>query len=323
MRSSEGQRPGSTRRAFTLTELLVVIAVIAILIALLLPAVQAAREAARKVHCRNNLKQLGLALHNYANQHRDHLPAWIPAAFDGAGKPFAGGSEVLYWRYFSWRSTILPFQEQGALYDGIDFSRPPTDSKNQPVLGHLLPIYQCPSTDGYPRMIDGFGEGAIPRPRAAALDYSGSRGFGGKGYSPGVWSGTNSESDFNYDTPSVVRFREVIAPPRLASIEDGLSNTMLIFEQAAKPVVIRDDQRDLTQPLTLGAWLTSEVGHFESSFGINQWNFWQIYSEHPGLSHILLCDGAVRAVGDGATPQFLDSLVTRAGGEVVDISKLQ
>jgi prepilin-type N-terminal cleavage/methylation domain-containing protein len=317
------------RRAFTLVEVLVAIAIIGVLIALLLPAVQAAREAARKVQCRNNLKQIGLALHNYANQHREHLPAWISASFDAAGRRVSPVLDIK-WQQYSWRSTLLPFHEEQSLYDRLDLSRAPLDPKNQPVLAHSLPIYQCPSTDGYPRMIDGFGAGRRPRPPAAALDYSGNFGHAKAGQ--GAWAGINTETDWDYDTSSNVLLREWVAPPRLANIEDGLSNTVLVFEQAAKPLWIQTlldvhrppERRELLlEPFECGAWLTSEVGGFGWAEGFNLDNYFSLYSDHPGLVHILMCDGAVRVVREGTSPHVIGSIMTRAGGEVVDISKLQ
>jgi prepilin-type N-terminal cleavage/methylation domain-containing protein len=124
-------------RAFTLIELLVVIAIIAILIALLLPAVQQAREAARRTQCKNNLKQMGLALHNYHDVHNT-LP---PQAIYG----YWNGSAHLP-RHHTWISLLLPYFEQAALYNQINFSTP---AWGQPhVTGNLLPALLCPSDTG-------------------------------------------------------------------------------------------------------------------------------------------------------------------------------
>lgn len=120
------------RRAFTLIELLVVIAIIAILIALLLPAVQQAREAARRTQCRNNLKQIGLALHLYHDEYRSFPPAYT---VDETGQPL-----------HSWRTLILPFIDQQQLYDSIDLSKPWDDPANAEAFQTAVPPYICPST---------------------------------------------------------------------------------------------------------------------------------------------------------------------------------
>ena len=108
-----------SRRGFTLVELLVVIAIIGILVALLLPAVQAAREAARRMQCSNNLKQLGLACHNYSDVHKRLPWNWDPA---WGGNPEPRGQVPPYLNQpFSWIVAALPFLEQQPLYDQIDF----------------------------------------------------------------------------------------------------------------------------------------------------------------------------------------------------------
>ena len=124
-------------RAFTLIELLVVIAIIAILIALLLPAVQQAREAARRTQCKNNLKQMSLALHNYHDVHNKLPPQAIYGHWDGtANVP----------RHHTWISMMLPYIEQANMYSQINFSAP---AWGQPhVTGNLLPALLCPSDTG-------------------------------------------------------------------------------------------------------------------------------------------------------------------------------
>ena len=131
-------------RGFTLVELLVVIAIIGVLLALLLPAVQAAREAARRAQCSNNLKQIGLAVHSYADINRK-LPAggiWNPA---GQGK----GSALVH---------LLPFVEEKSIFDAFDFKKLNTDGSFYPGTATLIgstaiPTYICPSDDGNPSVV--------------------------------------------------------------------------------------------------------------------------------------------------------------------------
>lgn len=141
-------KPGQVRRrqrAFTLIELLVVIAIIAVLIALLLPAVQQAREAARRTQCKNNLKQLGLALHNY---HDTFLR--FPAAMWFSN--FPTGNLIGYQQSNgatqhgpSWLVTMLPYFDQAPLYNQVNFSRSMGDPANAAVVSQNLPAVQCPS----------------------------------------------------------------------------------------------------------------------------------------------------------------------------------
>ncbi len=132
------------RVAFTLVELLVTIAIIGILVALLLPAVQAAREAARRMQCTNNLKQMGLALHNYESTHRTFPPAFISrttGVWSGNGNspiPEVGPG----WSLFA---MILPQLEQANLHSTIRFGTPITDPLNQVARSTRIREYQCPS----------------------------------------------------------------------------------------------------------------------------------------------------------------------------------
>ena len=139
------------RRGFTLIELLVVIAIIAILISLLLPAVQQAREAARRTQCKNNLKQLGLALHNYHDVHRRFpagyfsyptsngaAPAWAqldPNTWDGAPG-------------WSWAAMLLPFLDQGNVTKAVDFDQPVWDAGHRDAIATRLTVFLCPSSSG-------------------------------------------------------------------------------------------------------------------------------------------------------------------------------
>ena len=125
------------RRGFTLIELLVVIAIIAILIALLLPAVQQAREAARRTQCKNNMRQIGIGLHNYHDVHLTFPSGWIGVA--GGVPNFEGESG------FAWGTMILPYVEQPALYNSINFHESMISSNNLPKLKQELSVFVCPS----------------------------------------------------------------------------------------------------------------------------------------------------------------------------------
>ena len=127
------------RRGFTLIELLVVIAIIAILVALLLPAVQQAREAARRSSCKNNLKQIGLALHNYHDTHRVFPPGQIRGRNPSTGVECGNG--------FSWGAMLLPFLEESAVYDGLDFTIGPFIGSNKTFINSLagFDFARCPS----------------------------------------------------------------------------------------------------------------------------------------------------------------------------------
>ncbi len=120
------------RLAFTLVELLTVIAIIGILVGLLLPAVQMVRESARRAACQNNIRQLGLALENYHAVHNRYPHGW-----NAEGGPGHSG--------WSWLAYSLPFLEQTPIYEQIDFSTRLTDSRFENLLGHRMEFLFCPS----------------------------------------------------------------------------------------------------------------------------------------------------------------------------------
>lgn len=131
---------GSRPRGFTLVELLVVIAIIGVLVALLLPAIQAAREAARRNSCLNNLKQLGIALHGYHDANGEFPPS---VQFD----PAEGDPSIVTTRYKNWLIEILPYIEQGPLFERFDYSMPISDIVNREPRGVRIASLICPSED--------------------------------------------------------------------------------------------------------------------------------------------------------------------------------
>ena len=136
-------RSGRRSPGFTLVELLVVIAIIGILIALLLPAVQAAREAARRAQCSNNMKQIGLAFHNYHDTYRTFpLPTNVSLLSTGG----LGTSH-------SWSLSILPFIEQTSIYDTYNLNLSCWDPVNEAAVDTAIPGYVCPSTPNGDRTI--------------------------------------------------------------------------------------------------------------------------------------------------------------------------
>lgn len=190
------------RRGFTLIELLVVIAIIAVLIALLLPAVQAAREAARRVQCINNLKQIGLGVHNYENA-VGALPLACAVRFTSANTPIFGGWGIT--------ARLLPYLEGGSAFNAANFSIPNETPQNATIMQLGVSTYLCPS-DGKNREI--FINDGQPRNNT---NYAFNRG---DWY---VWGGFASAA------PPVAPFR-TNASLSISAVTDGLTNTMFAAE---------------------------------------------------------------------------------------------
>lgn len=219
-------RPGfysSVRqRGFTLVELLVVIAIIGILVGLLLPAVQAAREAARRIQCTNNLKQIGLALHNYESAQQRFPPGFISRV---TGPWPGGGNDPVPevgpgWSLFA---MILPQIEQPNLHDLIDFTLPITDPVNQAARSTFISSYQCPS--------DSWNERVNVWPHSLGINdlapcsYIGCLGGGDPANSPG-YTAMYEQQPFNGMFHRNVAIRH-------ADITDGTSNTIGLGERSS------------------------------------------------------------------------------------------
>src|SRR3954452_3919002 len=174
---------------FTLIELLVVIAVIAVLIALLLPAVQAAREAARRAQCTNNLKQIGVALHNYLSAHDVFPPGYVSAVdktiTDPCDQDAENSSSIDLGPGWAWGSMILPQMEQQPLYNSINFSLSLGYKANDTSSTTSLNVYLCPSDFG-PSVIPVFADPPDP---ANPGSYSGANvvDYVARGNYVGMW----------------------------------------------------------------------------------------------------------------------------------------
>ena len=235
-------RNGRHSAAFTLVELLVVIAIIGVLVALLLPAVQAAREAARRMSCSNNMRQMGLACHNF----HDTFNLVPPSRSASGGFPRLG---VPSGAYQGWAVWILPYSEQGNLYGKYDIKQHWASANNLPLAQTQIKMFYCPSSPEQKRVNFDFtpsGWNATVS-NAAATDYGVSRWV-----EPDLWPAFPNDVD-NYGTHNVINglnvgpfsystgttYREM----RWANVTDGLSNTIFYMEDAMRPVGYRASWR--------------------------------------------------------------------------------
>lgn len=194
---------------FTLIELLVVIAIIAVLIALLLPAVQQAREAARRTQCKNNLKQFGLALHNYHDTY-GRFPACVYWYWPAGNPQYVNGiAQSPQPRNYSWVCMLLPYCDQAPLYNAINFNIPAWNQNinGKPLQSYSFPMYRCPSDPGY-------DESAENTKQIGYINYAGSEGYdwwNRPGYT------LNGVFSITFHT-------------RISQITDGTSNTIALCE---------------------------------------------------------------------------------------------
>jgi prepilin-type N-terminal cleavage/methylation domain-containing protein/prepilin-type processing-associated H-X9-DG protein len=270
----------SDRRGFTLIELLVVIAIIAVLIGLLLPAVQKVREAAARMSCQNNLKQIGLACFSYESAN-SHLP--------GDGNDPASN-------YQGWMVGILPYIEQGNLYNSGNF-------------GNIVKTYICPS--------DPRGTGFFSDPNFAGWALTSYVSVSGVTYFDGLGIIGNSTG-----------------PNTVVSITDGTSNTLLVGERPpgidsywgwyAETTGI--DENSGVQNAAGASYYGSDQngnpcygGPYVYGSGpntvVNPCSFNWMWSPHTGGANFVMADGSVRFINYSAA-SVMPALATRAGGEV-------
>ncbi|WP_417739417.1 DUF1559 domain-containing protein [Rosistilla oblonga] len=317
-------RNRSIRSGFTLVELLVVIAIIGILVGLLLPAVQAAREAARRMQCTNNVRQIGLACHNYHSTLRRMPPGRL--VYDGTNSAGAPTKVVT-----GFLAMLLPYMEGSNLHDIYDQTYGFDDVANQTAVNMEVPAFTCPSTPGDRTMpiYAGWNMGWTTDP--AALDpnltgfetsYQGVRGIHRLQGDPLV-SGFDSDCGILNETGS-----------RFADITDGTSNTLLLFEMTGKPShwLLGKQQPSVTnaQFYAYGPWAGNNgIGIYnwsDDGFSkgcntctkyINVDNTASPYGFHPGVVAIVLADGSTRTLAETVDAKIFINLCRKQDGNVV------
>ena len=252
-------------KAFTLIELLVVIAIIGVLVGLLLPAVQQAREAARRSACKNNLKQVGLALHSFESANRALPPGYLytsGATYDSQSSDISGEDDAANHKGFAWGAMILPIMEKQALYDRFEFDLPCFLPANKSARETSVSPYLCPSDTFSANMLvarDSGGSSPTPSYYAGSSYCANWGPAEGQATNPqpaeSQWINLDAtpgpesvESNPNYDPCQGVFYRN--SKIKFRDISDGLSKTLAIGERHNGP--IQDEN---------GNFITSGAGH--------------------------------------------------------------
>ncbi len=336
--------PSSSRRGFTLIELLVVIAIIAVLIALLLPAVQQAREAARRSSCRNNVKQLGLALHNYHDQNKTFPINYM--VNQGPGFSYDNNQMV------SWMTLILPFIDKGALYKGYDFRysgcndprfTAGTLPNNNAISKTAIPAYLCP-TDGTDGTM-GSRANAPAAPCGGNFGINNYKGVAGANWAWGTWgtaaAGMSGAAPFTFtkwgttgnglDSGNGIFFRGWTRSYTTGTkdIRDGTSNTFMTGEAVPRwcwhTIWWWCNGSTATCGIPLNAPVQKPSCITPGSSKISQlecaWDDWNnnysFFSQHTGGAHFGMADGSTKFVNNSINFDLYRRLATMDRGDQV------
>ena len=301
----------NARAGFTLIELLVVIAIIAILIALLLPAVQQAREAARRTQCRNNMHQIGLAIHNYHDAHGCFPLTSVGTRYSSASYVDGAGSAI------AWNALILPFMDEVAVYNALNFDHYTASATNSTAAAQKLAQYLCPSVPEVSKTAaNGFPVGW--------RHYVGCLGtISPVWYFYGYYDGI-----FPQNRKGTSGFR--VQTVRIRDVRDGLSNTLACGEVW-----------DVTRCASGGdgAWIYGVLTHFMSAskssytstyhMPINTTTYvgfgtcnglanYGFQSLHEGGAFFLLGDGSIKFISENIDYSTFNALLTKDGNELID-----
>ena len=339
-------------KGFTLIELLVVIAIIAVLIALLLPAVQSAREAARRAQCVNNLKQIGLGLHNYISAIGVFPPGYVssidPTVLDACNQDAENANSVDLGTGWAWGSMILPYMEQTPVYNAINFNLSVAFAANNTSSLTTLSVYLCPSDPG-PATIPVYSDPPDPnKPGSFSAsnivdnlsrgNYVGMYGVGEICAQSNAKDAPNNgvgSSNGPLGMHSGIFYRN--SRVSLADITDGTSNTIAAGERSHNLSYVTWVARsirgwigttsvvsggtDTFNPSPEEAWvqILGPVGLSDGNRTINnpQAHVEDYWSRHPGGANFLFADGSVHFLKSTINPTAWRSLATRNLGEIV------
>jgi prepilin-type N-terminal cleavage/methylation domain-containing protein/prepilin-type processing-associated H-X9-DG protein len=294
-----------TRAAFTLIELLVVIAIIGVLVGLLLPAVQKVRETANRIQCANNLKQIGLACHNFHAVRQSFPPGYVASALYPDTTPGWG-----------WAAFLLPYLEQDNLFAQIDLTQPLEQS---PAIRAVLPVFLCPSDQvpGTPSLLT--DATLSPICTAAPSCYAATVG--------------SDESEADDPTGNGIFYRN--SRTRIADITDGTSNTTMVGDRAwsqTQGIWAGAPNNAITRAGVRNPWPSATATAPVLTLAHNNWinirtdadgGLDDFSSNHPGGVNLLFADGAVHFLHsittDGQERRDFWALGTRAGGEIVQV----